>query len=110
MRKVSRGELAAILLGVTAVLAGCGGGGGSSPPPTSSPPPPAVPPPPPPPPPPPSGGTVLPPISATVQDITDNHRIGTPTFSNPQTDGTPIDTFTCAVNPPQAYHVHAHLS
>jgi hypothetical protein len=53
---------------------------------------------------------VLPPISATVQDITDNHRIGTPTFSNPQTDGTAIGSFTCVVNPPQTYHVHAHLS
>ena len=53
---------------------------------------------------------MLPPISATVQDITDNHRIGTPFFTDPQTDGTPIDTFNCVVNPPQIYHVHAHLS
>lgn len=109
MRKVSRGELAAILLGVGAVVAGCGGGGSSSPP-SSSPPPPAVTPPPPPPPPPPSGGSVLPPISATVQDITDNHTIGTAHFGNPQTDGAAIGAFTCMVNPVQTYHVHSHLS
>src|SRR4029079_3981194 len=81
------------------------------PPPPSAPPPPSTAPrPPPPPPPPPSGGTVLPPISATVQDITDNHRIGTKHFSDPQTEGTAIDTFTWVVTPPQTFHVHAHLS
>jgi hypothetical protein len=99
-----------IALTAAATLAACGGGGDSpSPPPSASPPPPAAPPPPPPPPPP-SGGSVLPPLSATVQDITDNHRIGTPTFSDPQTDGAAIGSFTCVVNPPQTYHVHSHLS
>lgn len=109
MKNVITKELLIALTAAVAMTA-CGGGGGSSPPPASSPPPPAVPPPPPPPPPPPSGGTVLPPISTTVQDITDNHRIGTPHFSDPQTDGMPIGTFNCVVNPPQNYHVHAHLS
>ena len=108
MRAIKTREMLVALAAATALVA-CGGGGGSSPPPAASPPPPAVPPPPPPPPPP-SGGTVLPPISATVQDITDNHRIGTKHFSDPQTDGTPIDTFNCVVNPPQTYHAHAHLS
>jgi hypothetical protein len=100
-----------IALTAAATLAACGGGGDSpSPPPSSSPPPPATPPPPPPPPPPPSGGTVLPPLSTTVQDISDDHRIGTPFFDDPQTDGSPIGQYTCVVNPPQAYHAHAHLS
>ena len=110
MRNLNRTQLAALVLGVGVVLAGCGGGGSSSPPPSSTQPPPATPPPPPPPPPPPSGGTVLPPISTTVQDITDNHRIGTAHWSDPQTDGTPIGAFTCVVNPPQTFHVHSHLS
>src|SRR4051794_35982403 len=106
MRNHIRGEIVAIML--VAALAGCGGGGGSSPPPSSSPPPPTTPPPPPPPPPP--GGTVLPPISATVQDITDNHKIGTSHWSDPQTDGADIGSFTCNVNPVQTYRVHSHLS
>jgi len=53
---------------------------------------------------------VLPPISSTVQDITDNHRIGQPHWSDPQTDGAAIGSFNCVVNPPQTYHVHSHLS
>jgi len=53
---------------------------------------------------------VLPPISTTVQDITDNHHIGDPYFSDPQTDGAAIGSFTCIVSPPQTYHVHSHLS
>ena len=111
MRNVITKELLIALTAAT-TLAACGGGGdSSSPPPASSPPPPAVtPPPPPPPPPPPSGGSVLPPISATVQDITDNHRIGTPHFGDPQTDGAAIGDFSCVVNPNQTYHVHSHLS
>lgn len=109
MKNVITKELL-IALTAAATLMACGGGGDSSPPPSSSPPPPTTPPPPPPPPPPPSGGTVLPPISATVQDITDNHRIGEPHFSDPQRDGTPFERFTCIVNPPRTYHVHSHLS
>jgi len=110
MRNVNRGELAALLLGVTAVLAGCGGGGSSSPP-SSSPPPPAVTPPPPPPPPPPaSGGTTVPPISATVQDISDGHRVGTTHWGNPMTDGSAIGNFNCILNPPQTFEFYAHIS
>lgn len=108
MKNVITKELL-IALTAAATLMACGGGGDSSPPPSSSPPPPTTPPPPPPPPPP-SGGTVLPPISATVQDITDNHRIGEPHFPDPQTDGSPIGTFECIVNPSRVMHVHAHLS
>jgi hypothetical protein len=112
MKNVITKELL-IALTAAATLAACGGGGGgSSPPPSSSPPPTTTPPPPPPAPapPPPSGGSVLPPLSATVQDITDNHRIGEPHFSDPQTDGAAIGSYTCVVNPPQTYHVHSHLS
>jgi hypothetical protein len=101
MRKVSRGELAAILLGVTAVLAGCGGGGGSSPPPAASPPPP-----------PPSGGTVVPPISSTVQDITDGHKIGAThsEWTDPQTAGQDIDGFKCILTPSHQFARYAHVS
>jgi hypothetical protein len=98
-----------IALTAAATLTACGGGGGGSPPPSSgNPPAPApAPPPPPPPPPPPSG---VPPISATVQDISDNHKIGVDRWGNPETDGQPIAGFNCVVNPPQDYHEHAHLS
>jgi hypothetical protein len=109
MRNSNRSQLVALLLGVGVAISGCGGGGDSgSPPPSSSPPPVVAPPPPPPPPP--SGGTVLPPLSTTVQDISDEHTIGVAHWGDPQTDGTPIGSFTCIVNPPQDYHVHVHLS
>jgi hypothetical protein len=105
MRPTTKEFLIALIAAGT--LTACGGGdGGSNPPPSSgNPPAPA-----PNPPPPSSPGTVVPPISATVQDITDNHRIGEPRWGNPETDGTPIGTFTCVVNPPQVYHAHAHVS
>src|ERR1043165_4892714 len=98
MRPTTKEFLIALIAAGT--LTACGGGdGGSNPPPSSgNPPAPA-----PNPPPPSSPGTVVPPISATVQDITDNHRIGEPRWGNPETDGTPIGTFTCVVNPPQTY-------
>lgn len=96
-----------IALTAAASLTACGGGdGGSNPPPSSGNPPAPAPSPPPPPPPPPG----VPPISATVQDISDNHRIGVDRWGNPETDGAPIAGFNCVVNPPQTYHVHAHLS
>jgi hypothetical protein len=100
-----RSQLVALLLGVGLALSGCGGGGdSSSPPPSSNPEPPATPPPPPP------AATVLPPLSTTVQDVSDEHTIGVDHWSDPRTDGSPIGSFTCIVNPPQDYHVHAHLS
>jgi len=112
MRNLNRNQLVALVLGVGVVMAGCGGGGsGGSPPPSSSPPPPSTtPPPPPPPPPPPSGGTVVPPLSATVQDLTDGHKIGASRWGNPQTDGTAIGTFTCGLNPPQTFALYTHVS
>lgn len=105
MRPTTREFL--IALTAAATLTACGGsdGGGNPPPSSGNPPAPT-----PTPPPPPSPSTTVPPISATVQDITDNHRIGTPRWGNPETDGTPIGTFTCVVNPPQTYHVHSHVS
>lgn len=89
-----------------ATLTACGGGdGGSNPPPPSSGNPPA-----PTPPPPPSPGTVVPPIAATVQDISDGRTVGTPRWDNPERDGNPIGAFTCIVNPPRDYHAHAHVT
>jgi len=110
MRNLNRNQLVALVLGVGVVIAGCGGGGSSSPPPSSTQPPPATPPPPPPPPPPPSGGTVVPPLSATVQDVSDDHRVGTVHWGDPQTDGTPIGNFTCVLNPTHAFLQVAHVS
>ena len=96
-----------LILLTAATLTACGGGGGSSNPPPSSGNPPA---PAPTPPPPSSPGTVVPPISATVQDITDGHRIGVTRWASAQTDGSPIGNFTCIVNQPQEGAYHAHLS
>ena len=96
-----------LLVLTAATLTACGGGGGSSPPPPSSGNPPA---PTPAPPPPPSPGVVVPPISATVQDITDGHAIGDARWANPQTDGSQIGAFTCVVNQPQTFALNAHVS
>lgn len=108
MRKLHRGEIAAISVLLATSLAACGGGG-SSPPPASTTPPPAVTPPPPPPPPPPAA-VVVPPISATVQDITAGPHIGSNRWPNPETTGAAIGDFNCIVNPPQTFELHAHLS
>jgi hypothetical protein len=95
-----------LILLTAATLTACGGGGSSNPPPSSgNPPAPA-----PTPPPPSSPGVVVPPISATVQDITDGHRIGVNRWASAQTDGSPIGAFTCIVNQPQDGAYHAHLS
>src|SRR6185503_2404777 len=107
MKNISTVALvSALLVGV----AGCGGGGGGS----NSPPvggnPPAPAPAPPPPPPPPAPVVVVPPVSATVQDITDGHAVGTARWSDPQTDGAAIGDFSCILNPPQTFEVYAHLS
>jgi hypothetical protein len=96
------------LIALTALsLTACGGGGSSNPPPSSGNPP-APAPAPPPPPPPPSGS--VPPLSATVQDITDGHRIGDARWPDPQRDGNPIGSFNCVVNTPDDFAFNAHLS
>jgi hypothetical protein len=95
-----------LILLTAATLTACGGGGGSNPPPSSgNPPAPA-----PNPPPPSSPGTVVPPVSATVQDLSDGHRIGVNRWASPQADGNPIGTFSCIVNQPQSGAFTAHLS
>ncbi len=53
---------------------------------------------------------MLPPVAATVQDITDGHHVGTDHWPNPETDGSAIGSFNCILNPPQALAFHAHLS
>src|SRR5688572_32872299 len=89
------------LIALTALsLTACGGGGSSNPPPSGGNPP-APAPAPPPPPPPPSGS--VPPLSATVQDITDDHAVGTARWPNPERDGNPIGSFTCDVNTPDQF-------
>jgi hypothetical protein len=43
----------------------------------------------------------VPPVSTTVQDITDGHLVGAPgRWGDPRTDGAPIAGYTCVVNPP----------
>ena len=93
-------------------LTGCGGIGyqvnpgddiiGGTPPTVPAPPNP----PPPPPPPPPS----VPPLSTTIQNLSDGHAVGQQRWYSPQTDGSPIGRFTCVVNPPQELAFRAHLS
>ena len=98
-----RGELLVLMLG--AVLAGCGGGGGGSDAPTPNPPPP--------PPPPPSGGN-LPPVSSTVVNLNDNHRVGAIHWDDGPTStgglGSTTAGLDCVVNLPETYHVHTHVT
>ena len=99
----------ALVTTLLASLAACGGGGGSDSPPVGGNPP-SPNPAPPPPPPPPAPGTVVPPVSPTVQDISDGHAVGTARWGDPQTDGSAIGNFNCILNPPQTFEVYAHLS
>jgi len=96
-----------MLLG--AGLAACGGGGGSSDPPQQSQdPPPTTPPPTPPP------QDPLPPLSATVVDLNDNHAVGADHWSNGDTSdggqGAAVGGLDCLASMPETYHVHSHLS
>jgi hypothetical protein len=53
---------------------------------------------------------VVPPLSTTVQDLTDDHKVGVTHWGDPQTDGTPIGTFTCMLNPTHDFIKVAHVS
>lgn len=123
MSNFSNAAKVATTSALLAALAGCGGIGyqvNGSPASTSPPspvpapapaPPPApapapAPAPPAPPPPVPSG----PPLSTTIQDVTDGHTVGSNRWPNPQTNGTPIGRFNCVFNPPQPLAFYAHLS
>lgn len=108
MSKFSNVARDAMVTALLVSLTGCGGGGGSDNPQGSNPPPPSTPAPSPTPSPPPASPT--PPVSTTVQDITDGKKIGADRWGNPQTDGSAIGNFTCAISPPDTYNVHAHLS
>jgi hypothetical protein len=59
-----------------------------------------------PPPPPPA----TPPLSTTIQDLSDGHSVGSNRWPSPQTDGAPIGRFNCVINPPQSLAFYAHLS
>lgn len=107
MSNFSNVARSAMITALLVSLTGCGGGGGSDSPQQSNPPPPAPAPTPPPAPPP---ASPTPPVSSTVQDLTDGHKVGADRWPNPQTDGSPIGEFTCVVNPPQTFELHAHLS
>jgi len=67
-------------------------------------------------PPPPAPAPVLPPLSPTVIDLTNNPRVGVPHWRDrdPATmpHGETIDGLECypGIDPPTTYHVHAHLS
>jgi hypothetical protein len=109
MSNFSNVARSAMVTALLAGLTGCGGGGGSdSPPPPSSNPPAPAPVPAPPPAPPPS--PAVPPVSTTVQDISDGRKIGVDRWPDPRTDGTPRAGFNCVVNPPQTVSYFAHLS
>ena len=106
MHRMVRGEILVLMLG--AVLAGCGGGGGGSDAPTPTPTPT------PPPPPPPSGGNELPPVSSTVVNLNDNHRVGAIHWQDGSTDqggnGQAVAGLDCIPNLPETYHVHTHVT
>jgi len=111
MKDISSLARGAVVAALLASLTGCGGGGGSDSPPQQANPPPAVPEPSPPPaPPPPPPAATVPPVSATVQDISDGRQVGVTRWGNPQTNGQAIGTFTCVVNPPQTFSLHTHLT
>jgi hypothetical protein len=101
LRRV-RPQLVWMLLGAALALAGCSSGGGSDD--TAAPP---APPPPPPP-------AAIPPVSSTVIDIEDGHRVGTehwaPGNSSTGGQGQPIGTMQCLNSQPVTFHVHAHLA
>jgi hypothetical protein len=101
LRRV-RPQLSWMLLTAALCLAGCSSGGGSDD--TAAPP---APPPPPPP-------AAIPPVSSTVIDIEDGHRVGTehwaPGNSSTGGQGQPIGTMQCLNSQPVTFHVHAHLA
>jgi hypothetical protein len=53
---------------------------------------------------------VVPPLSATVQDLTDDHKVGASHWGNPQTDGSPIGDFQCVLTPTHEFIQTAHVS
>lgn len=110
MSKFSNVARDAMITALLVSLTGCGGGGGSDNPQGSNPPPPAPAPSPTPSPPAPPPASPAPPLSATVTDLTNDPKVGVDRWGNPQTDGSAIGSFTCSVNPPDTYNVHAHLS
>lgn len=97
------GPWLAMLLGTG--LAGCGGGGDSSDPPQQSQDPPTNPTPP---------AETLPPLSATVVDLNDNHAVGADHWPEGATSdgaqGQTVGGLDCLANMPETYHVHTHLS
>jgi hypothetical protein len=107
---------------ILATLTGCGGigyqvnsGAGSTSPPPSVPAPAPAPPAPAPvpapsPPPPPPSPPVAPPVSTTIQDVSDGHSVGSNRWPSPLTNGAPIGGFNCVINPPQPLAFYAHLS
>ena len=122
---VTRGAMVTALL---VSLTGCGGDGAGpdfepgrnapdpvipappEPPPVDPPapePPPSPPPTPPAPPPPPPS---VPPVSPIETDLTDGRQVGVDHWADPRTDGSPIGSFNCVINPPQPLSFHAHLT
>jgi len=102
-----RTESFVLLMG--ALLAGGCGGGGSDSPPASPAPPPSVPSPPPPPP-----APTVPPLSSTIVSLENDPPIGIDQWPVGDTatggQGAPVLGMDCIVNPPQTFHVHAHVS
>jgi hypothetical protein len=104
----------AMLTAMLVTLTGCGGGGGSDSPQGSNPPAPAPAPAPAPSPSPSPSPSDPPPLSSTVVNLTDNHRIGVEAWPNGNSatggQGAPVDGIECLLNMPEAYHVHTHVT
>lgn len=100
LRRV-RPQLSWMLLGVALALAGCSSGGSDN-----APTPPAPPPPPPP--------AAIPPVSSTIIDVEDGHRVGVEHWpagnSSTGGQGQPIGTMECLASQPIAFHVHTHVA
>ena len=104
-----RGEWLALLLGL--FLTACGGGSSSDPPSAPAPAPPMDPPPPPPAP---TSTPSLPPLSATVISLDDNHAVGAEHWpagdSSDGGQGQAVGALECLASMPETYHVHTHVS
>jgi hypothetical protein len=91
-----------MLFGASLALAGCSSGGGDG---VDNTPPPAPPPPPP---------AAIPPVSTSIIDVEDGHRVGmehwAPGNASTGGQGQPMGPMQCLGSQPVAFHVHTHLS
>lgn len=105
--------LIALMAASLAACGGGGGGGGDDPPQGGNPPAPTPAPPPPPPPPPPPASSNVPPLSATVVDVSTGTRVGERYFENGNTSsggqGSPVNDIQCHSTIPDDTHTHISI-